>query len=62
MEQLMTVKELAAYLRTPTSWIYSRTRQKGPGRIPHIRAGKYCLFKKNDILEWLEKQQDSETT
>ena len=55
-EQLLTVELLAKKLNLKKSWVYHRTRQKGPGRIPHIRAGKYCRFRLVDVLEWLEKQ------
>jgi len=56
MEKLLTVSELGDKLSVARSWIYHRTRQKGSGRIPHIRAGKYCRFRLEDVLEWLEKQ------
>jgi len=55
-EKLLTVEELSEHLQTPKSWIYHRTRQKGPGRIPHYRAGKYCRFRLVDVLEWLESK------
>ena len=60
MEKLLTVDELASHLQTPKSWIYHRTRQKGPGRIPHIRAGKYCRFRLAEVLKWLEDKQEVE--
>ena len=56
-EQLLTVEELAEELKTPQSWIYSRTRQTGPDTIPMIRVGKYCRFRLSDVLEWLHKRQ-----
>ena len=54
-EQLLTVDELAKELKAPRSWIYSRTRQKGPNTIPVIRVGKYCRFRLKEVLDWLEK-------
>ena len=54
-EKLLTVDELAKELSTPPSWIYSRTRQKGPNTIPVIRVGKYCRFRLEEVLAWLEK-------
>ena len=55
-EQLLTVDELAAYLKVPKSWVYSRTREKGPDSIPLLVCGKYRRFKLLDVLEWLKKQ------
>jgi excisionase family DNA binding protein len=54
-EQLITVKELGEKLKVPHSFIYSRTRQKGPDTIPMIRVGKYCRFRLSEVLAWLEK-------
>jgi len=55
-EQLLTVDELAEKLKAPPSWIYSRTRQTGPDTIPMIRVGKYCRFRLDDVLAWLERK------
>ena len=57
-DQLLTVELLAKKLNLKKSWIYHRTRQKGSGRIPHYRAGKYCRFRLQDVLEWLERKGD----
>lgn len=50
---------LSEALLIPPSWIYSRTRLPigDPGRIPHIKMGKYLRFKLAEVLEWLEQQQ-----
>ena len=44
-QELLTVDELAEHLKVPKSWIYSRTREKGPDSIPRIQAGKYIRFR-----------------
>jgi len=59
-DQLLTVEELAEELKTPPSWIYSRTRQTGPDTIPMIKVGKYCRFNLQEVLSWLKKQQETE--
>ena len=59
-DQLLTVELLAKKLNLKKSWIYHRTRQKGSGRIPHYRAGKYCRFDLQEVLMWLKKQQGLE--
>lgn len=56
-DKLLTVDELAAKLKVPKSWIYSRTRQSGPGTIPKIRIGKYLRFNWDDIWEWIKGTQ-----
>ncbi len=56
-QELLTVKELADFLKVPVSWVYARTRQKGPDAMPCIRAGKYRRFLKDAVLDWLEIQQ-----
>ena len=56
-EEFLTVKELADLLKVPVSWVYSRTRLTGPDTIPCLSCGKYKRFLKNNVLEWLEKQQ-----
>ena len=60
MDKLLTVDELADHLQTPKSWVYHRTRQKGPECIPHIKVGKYCRFNLQDVHEWLMSQQEKE--
>ena len=62
MEQnLLTVSELAEKLRVPRSWVYSQTRQTDVNSIPKIKVGKYLRFNLNDVMEWLEKQQEKRT-
>lgn len=57
MKGLLTVDELAAELKVPKSWIYSRTRLSGEDQIPHLKCGKYCRFDFQRVLEWLNELQ-----
>jgi excisionase family DNA binding protein len=57
MKGLLTVDELAAELKVPKSWIYSRTRLRGDEQIPHLKCGKYCRFDFQRVLDWLNEQQ-----
>ena len=59
-QNLLSVDELAKSLNVKKSWIYSRSRQTGPGTIPRLMVGKYVRFRLPDVLEWLEKQNQSE--
>jgi len=57
-EEYLTVDELARRLKVPRSWIYSRTRMRGPKAIPYQRVGKYLRFVWRDVKEWLREVQN----
>jgi excisionase family DNA binding protein len=57
-ECLLTVKELAAYLKVPVSWVYSRSRETGPNAMPRHKVGKYLRFEIDSILKWLHEQDN----
>ncbi|MEU8403178.1 helix-turn-helix domain-containing protein [Nonomuraea sp. NPDC048892] len=48
-EQLLTVNELADYLKKPTSWVYDNARE-----IPHMRVGREYRFRLSEVNLWLE--------
>jgi excisionase family DNA binding protein len=52
----MTIDELAKVLKVPKSWLYSRTRQCGPGTIPRIKIGKYLRFEEEKVMRWLREK------
>jgi len=56
-KQLMTVSEIADFLKVPKSWVYERTRLFGNQRLPHIRLGKYLRFSVSEVMAWVEKQR-----
>jgi excisionase family DNA binding protein len=55
LSSLMTIDELAKFLKVDKGWIYDRTRIKEDG-IPHVKVGKYVRFNLNEVLEWLKNQ------
>jgi excisionase family DNA binding protein len=55
----LTIDEMAKILKTPKSWIYQRSRLKGPGTIPRVKVGKYLRFVKDDVMDWLKKQNEA---
>ena len=57
LQNLLTVTEMAKKLKVPKSWIYSRTRQKGPDAIPRVQVGKYIRFCEHNVFEWLKTLQ-----
>ncbi len=55
-QKLLTVGELAEFLRVKKSWVYSKTREKGPDAIPMIIVGKYRRFCPDLVMKWLKEQ------
>lgn len=58
-EELMTVGEIATFLKVPPSWVYERTRLRGIDRIPHIKLGKYLRFSADEVREWLQRLREN---
>ncbi len=52
-EDLLTVAEVAEFLKVPVSWVYDRTRRRGAARIPHMKLGKYLRFDGAEIRQWV---------
>ncbi len=48
--KLMTVDEVAAYLRVKKSYIYEKIHVNG---IPYHKVGKFLRFRKNEIDIWI---------
>ena len=53
-EALLTVREVAEFLRVPVSWVYERTRRRGMERLPHLKIGKYLRFRFAEVQTYLE--------
>jgi excisionase family DNA binding protein len=56
MNELLTISEMAAMLKVPTSWLYARTRERTPNSIPVVRVGKYCRFNPAEVMAWVGKR------
>jgi len=56
-EQVMTLEELATYLKVPKSTLYKAVQE---GRIPGQKIGKQWRFAKAAIDQWLAAQQQGE--
>jgi len=55
MPFLLTTKEVANVLRTSRKAIYSMVER---GQLPGItRIGKRLLFRRDDLIEWLEERR-----
>jgi|Deesub1362A_J573_1020465.scaffolds.fasta_scaffold82926_1 excisionase family DNA binding protein len=55
VDTIMTVKELALYLRLHESSIY---RMCQAGKIPAYKVGRGWRFRKEEIDKWLAQQSD----
>jgi excisionase family DNA binding protein len=53
-EPLVGVKEVAAILGVPTSWVYAAGEA---GTLPSYRIGKYRRFRPSEIAAWLEPRR-----
>ena len=51
-EKLMTLEEVAEYLRLSVHTIYKMAQK---GKIPALKAGKKWRFRKEDIDKWLKR-------
>jgi excisionase family DNA binding protein len=54
-EALLTIQEVADFLKVPVSWVYARTRRRGIDRFPHLKVGKYVRFKRSEVEKFLER-------
>ena len=56
MEELLTLEELAKYLKISKPTLYKMVEK---GKIPALKIANQWRFKKSDINRWLEKQRKS---
>ena len=55
-QDFLTIDEMAKKLKVHKSWLYSRTREKGPDAIPRLKVGKYLRFVEEEVMDWLRKR------
>ena len=55
--EILTIDELAAYLRISKSTLYKLVRE---GKIPSQKVGRHWRFKKTAIDRWLEDTESGE--
>jgi hypothetical protein len=66
MPELLTIAQLAIYLKMPVSSIYSQTRSRhraryGDRALPFIKINGAIRFRKQDIVTWLDRLAEQET-
>jgi excisionase family DNA binding protein len=54
LDRLLDVKEAAALLNVPVSWIYQHVRARTEDKLPHLKLGKYLRFSALALTRWLE--------
>ena len=59
VDDLLTVGDVAQWLKVPQSWIYERTRRRGEGRLPCLKLGKYLRFEAVAVRSYLDRQRRS---
>ena len=51
--QVLTIKELSAYLKIPKSTLYKLVRE---GKVPCQKVGRHWRFRKETIDRWLDNR------
>jgi excisionase family DNA binding protein len=54
-DRLLDVDEAAAYLNVSRAHLYAQTRRGADSAFPFVRLGRYVRFRKQDLVEWVEK-------
>lgn len=55
---VLTIEELAAYLKIPKSTLYKLVRE---GSIPSQKIGRHWRFRKEAIDRWLEEVRNAQS-
>jgi excisionase family DNA binding protein len=55
---VLTIEELAAYLKIPKSTLYKLVRER---KIPSQKIGRHWRFRKGAIDNWLEELRPNES-
>lgn len=57
MDEIMTTKEVADYLRIHPSSVYKRLKE---GKLPAFRIGTDWRFKRSSIELWMKEMEENE--
>lgn len=52
ISDILTIEELAAYLKVPKSTLYKLVRE---GKVPSQKVGRHWRFLKDAVDRWLEE-------
>ena len=56
MEAIMTIPEVARYLKISKSKIYYLVQRR---EIPHVKIGRNVRIKESELTKWLDRHQYS---
>ncbi len=56
-DEVLTIEELASYLKVPKSTLYKLVRE---GKVPCQKIGRHWRFRKGAINNWLEESRKDE--
>ncbi len=56
MEAILTIPEVARYLKISKSKIYYLVQRR---EIPHVKIGRNVRIKESELTKWLDKHQYS---
>jgi excisionase family DNA binding protein len=56
MEAIMTIPEVARYLKISKSKIYYLVQRR---EIPHFKIGRNVRIKESELTKWLDRHQES---
>jgi excisionase family DNA binding protein len=57
--ELLTVQEIAVFLKVPVSWVYGHVRGRSTDPPPGYRVGKYWRFRSEEVLAWVRRHATS---
>jgi excisionase family DNA binding protein len=55
--KLLTIQEVADFLKVSKSWVYAMTSGVSKNSIPYVKVGKYIRFEEAEVVEWVRKQR-----
>lgn len=54
LAELLTVEEIAAYMRLPHSTVYKLAQE---GKLPGFKVGRHWRFRREAVLQWIQEQE-----
>lgn len=58
LDELLTVDDVAAFLKVSRSWVYEHTRSRAPhmDRLPFVKIGKYVRFQSRAVQDFVARR------
>lgn len=52
--ELMTVEEIAEYMRLPQSTVYKLAQER---KLPGFKVGRHWRFRREAVMQWVREQE-----